>query len=181
LRLRTRCFDIKFVALRRSLHGRVRLTNNDRWFLVQMYRWFPAILKVVTIVQPETLVRWHRSSFRRYWSWKSNSRGGRPRIDMELRVLIRRMRGMPLLLRARVAWAHDWVSNPSLTATFETLPGASFIVNGAGVPNDSALMTVGATLQVNKNLSVDAKFDGQFANSSQIYAGTGTGTVRYAW
>jgi uncharacterized protein with beta-barrel porin domain len=87
--------------------------------------------------------------------------------------------GMPLLLRARVAWAHDWVSNPSLTATFQTLPGASFIVNGAGVPNDSALMTAGATLQVNKNLSVDAKFDGQFANTSQIYAGTGT--VRYAW
>jgi uncharacterized protein with beta-barrel porin domain len=87
--------------------------------------------------------------------------------------------GMPLLLRARVAWAHDWVSNPSLTATFQTLPGTSFIVNGAGVPNDSALMTAGATLQVNKNLSLEAKFDGQFANTSQIY--TGTGTVRYAW
>ena len=87
--------------------------------------------------------------------------------------------GMPLLLRARVAWAHDWVSNPSLTATFQTLPGASFIVNGAGVPDDSALMTAGATLQVNKNLSLEAKFDGQFANTSQIY--TGTGTVRYAW
>jgi uncharacterized protein with beta-barrel porin domain len=87
--------------------------------------------------------------------------------------------GMPLVLRARVAWAHDWVSNPSLTATFQTLPGASFIVNGAGVPNDSALMTAGAILQVNKNLSLEAKFDGQFANTSQIY--TGTGTVRYAW
>jgi Autotransporter beta-domain/Protein of unknwon function (DUF3310) len=91
---------------------------------------------------------------------------------------LRLVDGMPLLLRARVAWAHDWVSNPSLTATFQILPGASFIVNGAGVPNDSALMTAGATLQVNKNLSVEAKFDGQFANTSQIYAGTGT--VRYA-
>jgi transposase InsO family protein len=81
----------QLIVLRRSLHGRVRLTNNDRWFLVQMYRWFPAILKVVTIVHPETAVRWHRAGFRRYWSWKSNSRGGRPRIEMELRVLIRRM------------------------------------------------------------------------------------------
>jgi transposase InsO family protein len=50
----------------------------------------PGILKVVT-VQPETLVRWHRAGFRRYWCWKSNSRGGRPRIEMELRGLIRRM------------------------------------------------------------------------------------------
>jgi hypothetical protein len=40
-----------------------------------MYRWFPSILTVVTIVQPETLVRWHRAGFRRYWRWKSNSRG----------------------------------------------------------------------------------------------------------
>ena len=56
-----------------------------------MYRWFPSILKVVTIVQPETLVRWHRVGFRRYWRWRSNSRGGRPRIEIELRALIRQM------------------------------------------------------------------------------------------
>ena len=87
--------------------------------------------------------------------------------------------GMPLLLRTRVAWAHDWVNNPSLTATFEELPGASFIVNGAGVPSDSALIAAGAALQLNKHLSLEAKFDGQFAKTSQIY--TGTGTVRYAW
>ena len=81
----------QLIVLRRSLHGCVRLTHNDRWFLVKMYRWFPSILKVVPIVQPETLVRWHRAGFRRYWRWKSSSRGGRPRIEMELRVLIRRM------------------------------------------------------------------------------------------
>jgi hypothetical protein len=56
-----------------------------------MYRSFPSILKVVTIVQPETLVRWHRAGFHRYWRWKSNARGGRPRIEMELRGLIRQM------------------------------------------------------------------------------------------
>jgi hypothetical protein len=48
-------------------------------------------LKVVTIVQPETLVSWHRAGFRRYWRWKSRRRGGRPRIEIELRALIRRM------------------------------------------------------------------------------------------
>jgi transposase InsO family protein len=81
----------QLIVLRRRVRGRAQPTNNDRWFLVQMYRWFPSILKVVTIVQPETLVRWHRAGFRRYWRWKSNSRGGRPRIEMELRALIRRM------------------------------------------------------------------------------------------
>jgi hypothetical protein len=78
-------------VLRRRLHGRVRLTNHDRWFFIQLYRWFPSILKVLTIIQPETLVRWHRAGFRCYWRWKSRPRGGRPQIDTELRVLIRRM------------------------------------------------------------------------------------------
>ena len=54
-------------------------------------RWFPAILKVLTIIQPETLVRWHRAGLRCYWRWKSRPRGGRPQIDTEMRVLIRRM------------------------------------------------------------------------------------------
>src|SRR5712672_1893745 len=81
----------QLIVLRRRVRGRVQPTNNDRWFLALMYRWFPSILKVVTIVQPETLVRWHRAGFRRYWRWKSNLRGGRPRIEMELRALIRQM------------------------------------------------------------------------------------------
>src|SRR5712664_2641451 len=67
------------------------LTNHDRWFFVQLYRWFPSILKVLTIIRPETLVRWHRAGFRCYWRWKSRPQGGRPQIDTELRVLFRRM------------------------------------------------------------------------------------------
>ncbi len=78
-------------VLRRRLLGRVRLTNSDRWFFIQLYRWFPAILKVLTIIRPETLVRWHRAGFRCYWRWKSRPRGGRPQIDTELRALIWRM------------------------------------------------------------------------------------------
>src|SRR5271169_3975132 len=81
----------QLIVLRRKLKGQARLTNNDRWFFVWVYRWFPTILKVVTIVQPETLVRWHRACFRRHWRWKSRSRGGRPQIELELRTLIRRM------------------------------------------------------------------------------------------
>ena len=81
----------QLVVLRRQLKGRARLTNNDRWFFVQLYRWFPSILQVLAIIRPETLVRWHRAGFRRYWRWKSHRRGGRPQIDPELRELIRRM------------------------------------------------------------------------------------------
>jgi hypothetical protein len=77
--------------LRRRLHGRVRLTNHDRWFFIQLYRWFPSILQVLAIIRPETLVRWHRAGFRSYWRWKSRPSGGRPQIDTELRALIRRM------------------------------------------------------------------------------------------
>src|SRR6202023_1374530 len=78
-------------VLRRRLPGRVRLTNNDRWFFIQLYRWFPSILQVLTIIRPETLVRWHGAVFRCYWRWKSRRRGGRPQIETELRALIRQM------------------------------------------------------------------------------------------
>src|SRR3974390_3215970 len=81
----------QLIVLMRRPRGRVRLTNLDRWFFVQLYRWFPAILKVLTIIRPETLVRWHRAGFRCYWRWKSRPRGGRPQIDTKLRGLVRRM------------------------------------------------------------------------------------------
>src|SRR5580700_10431209 len=78
----------QLIVLRRSLHGRVRLTNNDRWFLIQLYRWFPSILQVLTVIRPETLVRWHRAGFRCYWRRKSRPPGratadqhGAARID----------------------------------------------------------------------------------------------------
>jgi transposase InsO family protein len=79
------------VVLRRMVHRRVRLTNSDRLFFIQLYRWFPSVLKVITVIRPDTLVRWHRTGFRRYWRWKSRSFGGRPQIDAELRALIRQM------------------------------------------------------------------------------------------
>jgi transposase InsO family protein len=81
----------QLIILRRKVRGRVRLTNSDRLFFIQLYRWFPSVLKAITIVRPETLVRWHRAGFRLYWRWKSRSLGGRPQIDADLRALIRRM------------------------------------------------------------------------------------------
>src|SRR4030081_1855645 len=81
----------QLIVLRRKLRGRVQLANSDRWFLCQRSRCFPSILKVLTIIRPETLVRWHRAGFRCYWRWKSRPQGGRPQIDTELRVLILRM------------------------------------------------------------------------------------------
>ena len=81
----------QLIVLRRKTKGRARLTNADRWFFIELYRWFPSILEIITIIQPETLVRWHRAGFRRYWRWKSRRRGGRPQIQTELRTLIRQM------------------------------------------------------------------------------------------
>ena len=75
------------IVLPRRVSGRVQLTNGDRLFLVMLYRWSPLVLKAITIIRPETLVRWHRVGFRRYWRWKSRSLGGRPKIDAGLCAL----------------------------------------------------------------------------------------------
>jgi hypothetical protein len=90
LKQRTRPSDISltFCVVR---CGPGLLTNNDRCFFVQLYRWFPSILQVLTVVRPEALVHWHRAGFRCYWRWKSRSVGGRPPIETDLCVLIRRM------------------------------------------------------------------------------------------
>jgi uncharacterized protein with beta-barrel porin domain len=87
---------------------------------------------------------------------------------------------MPLILRAKLAWAHDWVSNPAaLNAAFESLPGTGFTVNGAPIPQNSALTSAGAELFFTPNWSLLAKFDGEFASGAQTYAGSGT--LRYTW
>jgi uncharacterized protein with beta-barrel porin domain len=84
-----------------------------------------------------------------------------------------------LALRGKVAWAHDWITDPSLMPTFEALPGASFIVNGATPAKNSALTSAGAELRLASGLAFLAKFDGELASHSSTYAGTGT--VRYTW
>jgi outer membrane autotransporter protein len=85
----------------------------------------------------------------------------------------------PLMLTARLAWAHDWVKSPTLDAVFQSLPGTSFVVNGATPPPNSALASAGAELRMSPDWSLLVKFDGEFAPGSQTYAGTGT--LRYRW
>ena len=87
--------------------------------------------------------------------------------------------GNRLGLRGRLAWANDQSSNRALTATFQTLPGASFNVAGAAPASNLALLTAGADYRLANNVSVGAKFDGELASNSQTYAGTAT--VRYTW
>jgi len=81
----------QLLVLSRRSPKRFRLRNIDRLILVWLCRLFPSMLDAVVIVKPETVLRWHRGGFRAYWRWKSWRRSGRPRIDRELRELIRRM------------------------------------------------------------------------------------------
>src|SRR5882724_4023547 len=81
----------QLIVLQRHVRGRVQFTNSDRLFFLQLYRWFPSIVKAMTTIRPETLVRWHHAGFRRDWRWKSQNLGGRPPIDARLRALIRGM------------------------------------------------------------------------------------------
>jgi len=82
-------------------------------------------------------------------------------------------------LFGRAAWAHDWQSNPNLTATFIGLPAASFVVNGAAPPKNLALVTAGAEWRLRNGWSFMAKFDGEFANGYDN--SIGTARVRYLW
>src|SRR6516165_8674171 len=78
------------LALRQK-RPRIRLRGSDRALLVWMVRLWPSLLDTVQVVQPETILRWHRAGVKALWRWRSRNRAGRPRIDRELRELIRRM------------------------------------------------------------------------------------------
>src|SRR5712671_299299 len=78
-------------VLRQRFPSKPRLSVADRLLFVWLYRLFPSVLNAITIVQPETIIRWHRTGFRLYWRWKSRSRGGRPKLPIEIRHLIREM------------------------------------------------------------------------------------------
>jgi hypothetical protein len=84
-----------------------------------------------------------------------------------------------LTLRGRAAWAHDFNADRNIAATFQTLPGASFVVNGAAQAHDSALTTASAEMKWINGWSAAATFEGEFSNVTRSYAGKGV--VRYAW
>src|SRR3979490_1558940 len=121
----------QLIVLRRKVRARVRLTNSDRLFFIRLYRWFPSVLKAITIVRPETLVRWHRAGFRRYWRWKSRSLGGRPKIAGDLRALIRQMSG------ENPGWGAPRVHGELLKLGFEVAQSsvAKYMVKRCGPPS----------------------------------------------
>ena len=77
--------------LRRQVPKRLALGGLDRLLFVWIYRLFPSVARSVTLIRPETIVRWHRAGFRAHWRWVSRPRWGRPKAPLELRQLIREM------------------------------------------------------------------------------------------
>ena len=75
-------------VLRRRVPSKPKLAAADRLLFVWLHRLFPSVLNAITIVQPETIIRWHRTGFRLYWRGKSRSRGGRPKVPMLIARLI---------------------------------------------------------------------------------------------
>ena len=87
----------QLIVLRRTAPKRVRLRALDRLLFVLLYRLWPGILDSVAVIQPDTIVRWHRRGFRALWWWKSRRRLGRPGIAKDMRDLIREIsRANPL-------------------------------------------------------------------------------------
>jgi hypothetical protein len=78
-------------VLKRKSPRRLTFNNFDRLIFSCLYHFSPSILKALTVIQPETVIRWHRLGFRLFWRWKSRSRVGRPKVPLEIRQLIRTM------------------------------------------------------------------------------------------
>ena len=78
-------------VLRRKSPKRLAFSNFDRLVIAGLYRLAPRVVNALVIIEPETVIRWHRAGFRLFWRWKSRSRGGRPKVPLEIRQLIRAM------------------------------------------------------------------------------------------
>ena len=116
-------------VLCRRVPSKPKLAVSDRLLFVWLYRVFPSLLSAVTIIQPETIIRSHRAGFRLYWRWKSRSLGGRPKVPLEIRPLIREMSlanrlwGAPRihgeLLKLGIEVAQSTVANALFSARFK--------------------------------------------------------------
>jgi uncharacterized protein with beta-barrel porin domain len=89
------------------------------------------------------------------------------------------VRGGVFTLKAKTAWAYDWNTDRAATATFQTLPGATFTTNGAQPSANAALASLGAEMKWHNGWTVAGSFDGEFSRTTAGYAGKGS--VRYAW
>ncbi len=84
-----------------------------------------------------------------------------------------------LTLRSSLAWAHSYDTDRNIAATFQALPGASFVVNGAAPASDAALTTASGEIKYFNGISLAATFEGEFSEVTRSYAGKGV--VRYSW
>ena len=100
------------IALRRA-PPRLRLRGSDRALLVWITRIWPNLLGLAQVIQPETILRWHRSGFRAFWRWKSRNRAGRPKVDRGLRDLIQ------LISRENPLWGAPRIHGELLMLGFE--------------------------------------------------------------
>jgi len=89
------------------------------------------------------------------------------------------MQDAVLTLRDRAAWAHDYNPDRAVTAIFQALPGASFVVNGARGDPDAALVSAGAEMKWLNGFSLAATFEGEFSGNTTSYSGKGV--AHYAW
>jgi hypothetical protein len=102
------------IALRRA-PPRLRLRGSDRALLVWITRLWPSLLGAAQVVQPETILRWHRAGFKAFWRWKSRNRARRPKIDRGLRDLIQRMS------RENPTWGASRIHGELLMLGFEVV------------------------------------------------------------
>ena len=120
------------IALRRAPQH-LRLRGGERALLVWMTRLWPCLLGLARVVQPDTILRWHRAGFRAYWRWKSQGRVGRPRIERELRDLIRRMS------KENPLWGAPRIHGELLKLGFEVAEStvSKYIIRRRGTPSQN--------------------------------------------
>jgi transposase InsO family protein len=120
------------IALRRA-PPRFRLRGGDRVLLIWMTRLWPSLIGAVQVVQPETILRWHRAGFKVFWRWKSRKRAGRPQIDRGLRDLIRRMS------RENALWGASRIHGELLMLGFEVAQStvSKYMVRPSKPPSQS--------------------------------------------
>jgi transposase InsO family protein len=120
------------IALRHA-PPRLRLRGIDRALLVWMTRLWPGLLGMTQVVQPETILRWHRVGFKAFWRWKSRKRVGRPKIDRGLRDLIQRMSA------ENPQWGAARIHGELLMLGFEVAQStvSKYMVRGGAPPSQS--------------------------------------------
>jgi transposase InsO family protein len=120
------------IALRRA-PPRLRLHGGDRALLVWMTQLWPGLLSAAQVVQPETILRWHRAGFKAFWRWKARKRAGRPKIDHGLRDLIQRMS------KENPQWGASRIHGELLMLGFEVAQStvSKYMVRGGTPPSQN--------------------------------------------